>query len=52
MRKFAYVLIAGAAVIAAAATILPKAHADLAADRGKYLVTVAGCKTATRRVSL
>jgi len=43
MRKFAYIAIAGAAAIVAPATLLPKAHADSAADRGKYLVTVAGC---------
>ena len=43
MRKFAYIAVAGAAAIVAAATLLPKAHADSAADRGKYLVTVAGC---------
>jgi mono/diheme cytochrome c family protein len=43
MRKFAHIAIAGVTTIVAAATLLPMAHADSAADRGKYLVTVAGC---------
>src|SRR5271155_5443433 len=43
MRKFVCIAVAGAAATVAAATLLPKAHADSSADRGKYLVTVAGC---------
>jgi mono/diheme cytochrome c family protein len=43
MRASACAGIAGAAVIAAAAILLPKAHADSQLDRGKYLVVVASC---------
>ena len=43
MRKFVYLAAAGAAAIVAAATLLPKAHAELPVERGKYLVNVAGC---------
>ena len=32
-----------AAAVLAAATLLPRAHADSQIDRGKYLVTLAGC---------
>lgn len=37
------VLAAAAAAVLAAATLLPRAHADSQIDRGKYLVTLAGC---------
>ncbi len=44
MKRSLWVALAGAAAVAAVAVcFLPKAHADSAADRGKYLVTVAGC---------
>jgi mono/diheme cytochrome c family protein len=43
MRKFVYLAAAGAAAIVAAATLLPKAHAESPVERGKYLVNVAGC---------
>ena len=44
MRTAIFVALAGAAAIAVAATtLLPRAHADAAVDRGKYLVVVAGC---------
>jgi mono/diheme cytochrome c family protein len=43
MRASACAGIAGAAVMAAAAILLPKAHADSQLDRGKYLVVVASC---------
>ena len=33
----------GAAAVAAAASLLPKAHAETPVERGKYLVVVAGC---------
>ena len=36
-------LAATTAAILAAATLLPRAHADAQIDRGKYLVTLAGC---------
>jgi len=36
-------LAATAAAIVAAATLLPRAHAESQIDRGKYLVTLAGC---------
>jgi len=36
-------LAAAAAVVFAAATLLPRAYADSPIDRGKYLVTLAGC---------
>jgi len=36
-------LAATTAAILAAATLLPRAHADSQIDRGKYLVTLAGC---------
>src|SRR6188472_2207159 len=36
-------LAATTAAILAAATLLPRAHADAQVDRGKYLVTLAGC---------
>ena len=35
--------LAGAAIAVAAATLLPRAHADAQIDRGKYLVVLAGC---------
>lgn len=44
MRVSVCIALAGAAALAAAATmLLPKAHAESPADRGKYLVTLAGC---------
>lgn len=43
MRASACAGIAGAAVMTAAAILLPKAHADSQLDRGKYLVVVASC---------
>ncbi len=45
MRISAGIALAAAAVatVAAAATLLPKAHADSQLDRGKYLVTLGGC---------
>jgi mono/diheme cytochrome c family protein len=44
MRVSGYVTIAAAvAAIAAAANLLPKAHAETPAERGHYLVVVAGC---------
>jgi len=36
-------LATAAAAVFAAATLLPRAHADSQIDRGKYLVTLAGC---------
>jgi mono/diheme cytochrome c family protein len=36
-------LAATAAAVLAAATLLPRAHAESQIDRGKYLVTLAGC---------
>jgi mono/diheme cytochrome c family protein len=44
MKVFAGVALAAAAgAVLAAATLLPRAHADAQVDRGKYLVTLAGC---------
>jgi mono/diheme cytochrome c family protein len=43
MRTSVCAGIAGVAVMAAAAVLLPKAHADSQLDRGKYLVVVASC---------
>jgi mono/diheme cytochrome c family protein len=44
MRVSIYIALAGAAAVAAATTtLLPRAHAESPADRGKYLVEVAGC---------
>jgi mono/diheme cytochrome c family protein len=43
MRRAVYVAIAGACAIAAAATLLSRAHADAQVERGKYLVVLAGC---------
>jgi hypothetical protein len=36
-------LAGGATVIAAAATMLPRAHAESPVERGKYLAVLAGC---------
>jgi hypothetical protein len=44
MKLSVYVALAGgAAVIAAAATLLPRAHAESPVERGHYLAVVAGC---------
>ena len=43
MRTTVCVAMAGACAITAATTLLPKAHAELQIDRGKYLVVAAGC---------
>ncbi len=44
MRRSLWVALAGVAAVAGVAvSMLPKAHADSAVDRGKYLVEVAGC---------
>jgi mono/diheme cytochrome c family protein len=42
MKLVVGIALAGAA-IAAAVTLLPKAHAETPADRGHYLVVIAGC---------
>ncbi len=45
MRTSAGIALAAAAAltVAATATLLPKAHAESQLERGKYLVTLAGC---------
>ncbi len=43
MRFSVCIAVAGAAAVAAAATLLPGAHADSQLDRGKYLVVLASC---------
>ncbi len=43
MRALVTIAVAGVAAIAAAAALLPRAHADSQVDRGKYLVVLAGC---------
>jgi hypothetical protein len=43
MRKAVYVAVAGACIVAAAATLLSHARADPQVERGKYLVVLAGC---------
>jgi mono/diheme cytochrome c family protein len=43
MRTSAWIILAGAAAIAAAAILLPRAQADSQIDRGKYLVVLASC---------
>jgi mono/diheme cytochrome c family protein len=43
MRTSAWIVLAGAAAIAAAASLLPRAQADSQIDRGKYLVVLASC---------
>jgi mono/diheme cytochrome c family protein len=43
MRALVTIAVAGVAAIAAAAVLLPRAHADSQVDRGKYLVVLAGC---------
>jgi mono/diheme cytochrome c family protein len=43
MRLSIYVAIAGATAVVAAATLLPRAHAETPAERGSYLVVIAGC---------
>jgi len=43
MRASGYIAIAGAAAIAAALAVLATARADSQVDRGKYLVSLAGC---------
>jgi mono/diheme cytochrome c family protein len=44
MRLSVYIALAGGAtVIAAAATMLPTAHAESPVERGKYLAVLAGC---------
>jgi mono/diheme cytochrome c family protein len=43
MRASITIAVAGVAAIAAAATLLPRAHAESQIDRGKYLVVLAGC---------
>jgi mono/diheme cytochrome c family protein len=43
MRKAVYVAVAGACIVAAAATLLSHARADAQVERGKYLVVLAGC---------
>jgi mono/diheme cytochrome c family protein len=43
MRLSICIAIVGAAAVTAAATLLPKAHAETPVERGHYLVVVAGC---------
>jgi mono/diheme cytochrome c family protein len=43
MRRSICIAVVGAAVVLAAATFLPKARAETPAERGHYLVVVAGC---------
>jgi mono/diheme cytochrome c family protein len=43
MRASVTIAVAGVAAIAAAATLLSRAHAESQLDRGKYLVVVASC---------
>jgi mono/diheme cytochrome c family protein len=43
MRTSAWIVLAAAAAVSAAATLLETAHADAQLDRGKYLVTFGGC---------
>ena len=43
MRTFVYAAVGGAVALAAAAVLLPRAHAESQIDRGKYLVVLAGC---------
>jgi mono/diheme cytochrome c family protein len=43
MRASVTIAVAGVTAIAAAATLLPRAHAESQLDRGKYLVVVASC---------
>jgi|SRR5579871_1130914 mono/diheme cytochrome c family protein len=43
MRISVRIVLAGAAAVAAAASLLPRAQADSQVDRGKYLVVLAGC---------
>jgi uncharacterized membrane protein len=43
MRASGYIAIAGAAAVAAALAVLATARADSQVDRGKYLVSLAGC---------
>jgi len=43
MRLSVYAAIAGAAAAVAAATFLPRAHAETPVERGAYLVVIAGC---------
>src|ERR1700728_3892847 len=42
MKLVVGIALAGAAIVAAA-TLLPKAHAETPVDRGHYLVVIAGC---------
>jgi mono/diheme cytochrome c family protein len=43
MRTVGWIALAGAAMVVAATTLLPRAHAQSPVERGKYLVVVAGC---------
>ena len=43
MRIAICIGLAGAAAIAAAASLLPRAHAESPVERGKYLAVLAGC---------
>jgi mono/diheme cytochrome c family protein len=43
MRTSAGIALAAVAAVAAAATLLPKAHAESPVERGQYLAVVAGC---------
>ena len=43
MRISAGIALAAVAAVAAAATLLPKAHAESPVERGQYLAVVAGC---------
>ena len=43
MRISAWIVLAAAAAVSAAATLLETAYADPQLDRGKYLVTFGGC---------
>ena len=43
MRTSAGIALAAVAAVAAAATLLPKAHAESQIERGQYLAVVAGC---------
>ena len=44
MKKLSVVIaVAAVAAVAGAATLLPRAHAELPVERGAYLVVIAGC---------
>lgn len=43
MRLSICIAVVGAAGVLAAATLLPRAHAETPAERGHYLVVIAGC---------